>query len=139
MIEGDSVILAFDPTYRSREAANLSFAYYVSSQKPAGGSGSHTLWRPRQHAGGRPPGHLARDSSVLEIAVKAEGPRCVYELKIPWTEVGISPFFGAKFGFSIQSTDNDGEGPAAQMSWGGGLAPNWRPANFGAITLIEPR
>ena len=139
VIEGDSVVLAFDPTYRSREAANLSFAYYVSSQRPAGGSGSHTLWRPRQHAAGRPHGHLARDSSVHEIAVKADGSRCVYELKIPWSELGVSPAFGAKFGFSIQSNDNDGNGLAAQMTWGGGLAPSWRPGSFGAITLIESR
>jgi hypothetical protein len=72
-----------------------------------------------------------------EIAVKAEGPRCVYELRIPWSELGISPFFGGKLGFSIQSNDNDGDGLAAQMSWGGGLAPTWRPNNFGVVTLIE--
>jgi hypothetical protein len=32
---------------------------------------------------------------------------------------------------------SDGRGPAAQMNWGGGLAPAWRPASFGVITLIE--
>ncbi len=137
VIEGDSLILAFDPTNRSPDAARQSLAYYVSSQKPAGGSGMHTLWRPRQHSAGRPEGHLARDSSVYEIAVKADRGRCVYALRIPWSELGISPAFGGKFGFAIQLNDNDGRGPAAQMNWGGGLSPAWRPASFGIITLVE--
>ncbi len=137
VIDGDSVILAFDPTNGSPEAAGKSFAYYVSSQKPAGGSGSHTLWRPSLHSGGRPAGHLARDSSVYELIVKPGQGRCVYEMRIPWSELGISPAFGAKFGFSIQLNDNDGHGPAAQMNWGGGISPNWHPASFGIVTLAE--
>jgi hypothetical protein len=137
VLEGDSLILAFDPTNRSPDAARQSLAYYVSAQKPAGGSGRHTLWRPRQHSAGRPAGQLARDSSLYEIAIKAERGRCVYELRIPWNELGISPAFGGKFGFAIQLNDNDGRGPAAQMNWGGGLSPVWRPANFGIITLVE--
>ena len=56
VIDGDSVILAFDPTHRSPDAASRSSAYYVSSQKPAGGSGTHTLWRPAKHSGGTPRG-----------------------------------------------------------------------------------
>jgi len=136
VIEGDSVILAFDPTNRSSTAASQSSAYYVSARKP-GGSGTHTLWRASQHTGGRPAGHLARDSSVCEIAVKAEGGRCVYELRIPWSELGISPAFGGKFGFAVQLNDNDGHGPAAQMNWGGGLSPAWSPAGFGVVTLVE--
>jgi hypothetical protein len=137
VIDGDSLILAFDPTHRSPEAASRSTAYYVSSQKPAGGSGAHTLWRPGKHSGGRPAGHLARDSSLYEIAVKPAHGRCVYELRIPWSELGFSPAFGAKFGFAIQLNDNDGQGPAARMNWGGGISPAWHPASFGVITLVE--
>ena len=137
VVNGDSVIIAFDPTNRSPEAAGKSFAYYVSSQKPAGGSGRHTLWRPSLHNGGRPSGHLARDSSLYELIVKPDRDRCVYEMRIPWSELGISPVVGAKFGFSVQLNDNDGHGPAAQMNWGGGISPNWHPASFGIITLVE--
>jgi hypothetical protein len=137
VVDGDSVIMAFDPTNRSPEAASKSFAYYVSSQKPAGGSGRHTLWRPSLHSGGRPSGQLARDSSRYELIVKPERGRCVYEMRIPWSELEISPVVGAKFGFSAQLNDNDGPGPAAQMNWGGGISPNWRPASFGIITLVE--
>jgi hypothetical protein len=136
VIDGDSVILAFDPTNRSSSAAAQSSAYYASARKP-GGSGAHTLWRSSQHTGGRPAGHLARDSSVHEIAVAAAGGRCVYELRIPWSELSISPAFGGKFGFAVQLNDNDGNGPAAQMNWGGGLSPAWSPTGFGIITLVE--
>ncbi|HEV3418422.1 MAG TPA: sugar-binding protein, partial [Pirellulales bacterium] len=137
VVDGDSVIVAFDPTNRSPDAASKSFAYYISSQKPAGGSGRHTLWRPSVHSGGRPSGHLARDSSVYELIVKPGLGRCVYEMRIPWSELGISPAFGEKFGFSVQLNDNDGQGPAAQMNWGGGISPTWHPASFGIVTLVE--
>ncbi len=137
VIEGDSVILAFDPTGRSADGAKAALAYYVSSQKPAGGSGSYTLWRPREHSAGRPAGHLARDSSVHEIAIKAGGGRCVYELRIPWSELGTTPAVGAKLGFAIQLNDSDGNGPAAQMNWGGGLSPAWRPASFGNVVFKD--
>ncbi|MFI5456025.1 MAG: sugar-binding protein [Isosphaerales bacterium] len=80
---------------------------------------------------------MARDSSLYEIAVKAQGGRCVYELRIPWSELAISPAFGGKFGFAVQLNDNDGHGPAAQMNWGGGLSPAWSPAGFGVVTLTE--
>jgi len=49
----------------------------------------------------------------------------------------VTPVFGCKFGFSIQLNDNDGDGLAAHMNWGGGLSPTWRPADFGTITLVE--
>jgi len=137
VITGDSVILAFDPTNRSPDAAAKSCAYYVSSRKPAGGSGTHTLYRPSSQSGGRPSGHLARDSSVHEIAVKTNPNGCVYELRIPWSELGVAPVFGGKFGFAIQLNDNDGQGLAAHLNWGGELSPTWRPANFGVITLVE--
>jgi hypothetical protein len=137
VIEGDSVILAVNPTGRSGEAQTKSFAYYLSARKPAGGSGANTLWRPRLHSAGRPAGHLARDSSVYELAVAAKNSRCAYELRIPWSELGITPDTGAKFGCSIQLNDCDGSGPAAQMNWGGGLSPSWHPASFGLITLVE--
>jgi hypothetical protein len=80
---------------------------------------------------------LARDSSVYEITVKPDHGRCVYELRLPWSELGIWPAAGAKFGFSVQLNDNDGGGPAARMNWGGGLSPAWHPSGFGIITLAE--
>jgi hypothetical protein len=137
VVTGDSVILAFDPSGRSPDPSSRSSALYLSAQKPAGGSGTHTLWRPRLHSAERPEGHLARDSSVYELAIKVEAGICVYEMRIPWNELGVNGILGAKLGFGVQSNDNDGQELAAQMNWGGGLAPSWRPAAFGIVTLVE--
>ncbi len=136
--QGDSLTVAFDPSVGGADGARQAFAYHVSSQKPAGGSGTLTLWRSRRHNGGKPPGHLARDSSVYEIAIKPGEGSCVYELRLPWSELGgIAGVFAGKFGFSIQLNDNDGPGLAAQMNWGGGLSPAWSPRSFGRVTLVE--
>jgi len=139
VIEGDSLILAFDPTNRSIDAAKKAFAYYVSSMKPAGGSGIHSLVRPEEFSAGLRSGHLARDSSVgYEIAIKHDDGACTYELCVPFSELGgIEPGFGGKFAFSMQLNDNDGKGRAGHMNWGGGLSPAWRPANFGVITFVD--
>jgi hypothetical protein len=139
VIEGDSVILAFDPTNRSVDAARKAFAYYASPAKPAGGSGAYSLVRPKDLSAGLRSGHLARDSSVgYEIAIKQGGGACTYELCLPFSELGgIKPGFGGKFAFSIQLNDNDGSGRVSHMNWGGGLSPVWRPANFGVVTFVE--
>jgi hypothetical protein len=76
-------------------------------------------------------------TGVHEVAVRTKPGGCVYELRIPWSELGVTPVFGARFGFAIQLNDNDGRGLAAHMNWGGGLSPAWRPADFGVITLVE--
>ncbi|MFC1715519.1 sugar-binding protein [Candidatus Poribacteria bacterium] len=138
VIEGDSVILAFDPTNRSIDGANKAFAYYVSSMKPAGGSGVHSLVRPEKLSSGLRSGHLTRDSSVgYEIAIKQDEGACTYEICLPFTELGsMEPLFGGKFAFSIQLNDNDGSGLVSHMNWGGGLSPVWKPANSGVVTFI---
>jgi hypothetical protein len=136
--QGDSVALAIDPSAGGADAARQAFVLYVSSQRPTGGSGTVTLWRSRPHSGGRPAGHLARDSSVCEVVVKPGDGRCVYELRLPWSELGgIAPVFAGQVGLSLQLNDNDGSGPAAWMNWGGGLSPAWSPSAFGRVTLVE--
>ncbi len=137
MVEGDSLILAFDPTKRGGGSESKSFAYYLSSAVPGGGSGKHTLFRPKEHSGGRPSGHLFRDSSIYDLAVVAGNGVCVYELRIPVAELGVPAALGTKLGLSLQLNDNDGAGRTAQMNWGGGLHPSWFPAEFGVVTLVE--
>ena len=137
LTRGDSAILAVDPTLRGPRAASEAFAYYVSSAPPGGGSGRHSLFRPEAHRGGRPSGHLFKDSSIYDMAVTHGEGVCIYELRVPWTELGIEGGLGAKIGFSIRLNDNDGAGPVAQMSWGGGLPPEWSPHRFGVVTFVE--
>ena len=134
---GDCLILGIDPTKRGPGADSKAFAYYLSSSVPGGGSGKHTLFRPKAHSGGRPSGHLFRDSSIYNMAVAQGDGVCVYELRIPLTELGLSGGLGTKLGFSVQLNDNDGKGRVGQMNWGGGLHPNWFPRNFGIVTFVE--
>lgn len=139
VIEGDSVILAFDPTNRGIDRDKKAFAYYVSSAKPVGGSGAYSLVRPEKLSAGLRSGHLVRDSSVgYEVAINQDEGISTYELCMPFSELGgIEPGFGGKFAFSIQVNDNDGKGLVSHMNWAGGLSPVWQPADFGVITFIR--
>jgi hypothetical protein len=137
ILQGDSVVLAIDPTMRGPDARARSFAYYLSSAAPGGGSGRHTLFRPAAHSGGRPSGHLLRDSSIYDMTVIPSQGACLYELRIPLSELGIQGVAGTRIGLSLQLNDNDGKGLSAQMNWGGGLTPTWNPLDFGIVTLVE--
>jgi hypothetical protein len=137
LIEGDSLVLGIDPTGRGAAAGSRAFAFYVSSAAPGGGSGAHSLFRPEPHDGGRPSGHLFKDSSVYDMAVAKRAGVSVYELRMPLTELGVHGGLGAKIGLSVQLNDNDGKGRAAQMNWGGGLLPAWLPGNFGIVTFVR--
>jgi hypothetical protein len=137
IVDGDSVVIAIDPTRGGPNAMSRSFEYYLSSAAPGGGSGNHTLFRPPEHSGGRPSGHLARDSSIYDLAIVPGQGSCVYELRIPLSELGIQGVTGAKIGLSLQLNDNDGAGKVAQMNWGGGLYPTWNPRSFGIVTLVK--
>ncbi len=138
-LEGDSLRVALHPGNRAAGADAQAFEWYVSDASPGGGSGHHTLYRPPAHSGGLSSGQLAKDSSVYEVVVVRAGDITTYELKIPWSEAGIaSPAVGTKFGLSLQLNDNDGEGRAAVMTWGGGLQPVWAPPFFGVVTLVAP-
>jgi hypothetical protein len=137
IVQGDSVVLAIDPTMRGPAARTRSFEYYLSSAAPGGGSGRHTLFRPPAHSGGRPSGHLLKDSSIYDMAVVPRPGGCMYELRIPLSELGIQGAVGTRIGLSLQLNDNDGKGLVGQMNWGGGLNPTWNPLDFGIVTLVE--
>jgi hypothetical protein len=138
-LEGDSIALAIHPANRAPGKDDKAFVYYLSSANPGGGSGACTLYRPPAHSGGLSSGQLAKDSSVYEVVVRTEGTTTIYQVKMPWSELGgINPAFGTKIGVSLLLNDNDGKGKAATMSWGEGLVPGWSPSNFGIVTFVEP-
>ena len=136
-IQGDSLILGIDPTHRGADADSKAFAYYLSSEAPGGGSGIYTILRPSQYSGGRQSGQLFQDSSIYNMAVTYSQGFCIYELRIPLTEIGVQAGLGTKLGLSIQLNDNDGRGLEAQMNWGEGLFGEWSPDNFGVVTFVE--
>lgn len=137
ILKGDSLVLAVDPTLRGPGARARAFCYYLSSAAPGGGSGRQTLFRPAAHAGGRPAGHLFRDSSIYDMRITPDPGSCLYTLRIPFSEIGIQGAVGTRLGLSLQLDDNDGRGPAAHMNWGGGLYPTWNPLDFGVVTFVE--
>ena len=134
---GDSLVLALHPANRAPGQDAKAFEFFLSNAAPGGGSGRTTLYRPAAHAGSLRNGQLARDSSVYEMAIVRKGDQTVYELRMPWSELGIDGRFGTKLGLSLQLNDNDGSGRAACISWGDGLTPNWAPTQMGVLTLIE--
>ena len=137
-LDGDSVALAIHPANRAPGKDDKAFVYYLSSASPGGGSGTTTLYRPPSHGGGLSSGQLAKDSSAYDLFIKTEGKKTVYQLRMPWSELGgIAPAFGSKFGLSLLLNDNDGAGKTATMSWGDGLIPSWVPSSFGICTLVE--
>jgi len=137
-LNGDSIALAIQPARGIPGKDDKAFVYYLSTASPGGGSGANTLYRPPAHCGGLSSGQLAKDSSVYDLAIHAEGKKTLYQLRMPWSELGgINPVFGSKFGISLMLNDNDGSGRAACMSWGDGLAAGWSPSNFGVATLVD--
>jgi hypothetical protein len=132
---GDGFRLGFDPSFRGERSKDCSFELQIAPSKEA----RHIIFRPKDRSAGLQSGHLYRDSSVFEFAAKPCEGGIVYELRMPFAALGElkGGTLGGKFGYSMLLTDDDGKGPAAQINWGGGLAPNWTPADFGVVTFVE--
>lgn len=136
-IKGDSVQLAINPAGRDPTDASFAMEWFLSSTAPGTGSGKHTLYRPAEHAAGRKAEQLAQDSSAYTIAIKTKGDITVYELRLPWSELGVKPELGVRMGVSLKLNDADGDGSVTSMSWGQGISPVWSPASFGSLTLTK--
>lgn len=139
----DSLTVAINPAPGTVDASR-AFEWKISAAHPGGGSGKHTLFRSPDRAGRMTAGHLAKDSSLYGISVTRDesAKRTEYRIRIPWSEMdGVRATPGSKFGCTIKLNDSDGGGSAASlggsMLWGGGIVPNWVPADFGLITLTE--
>lgn len=140
VIDGDSIAIGIDPTGRGGDAAQRASQLLLSAVRPGGGSGTTTLFRPEGRTGGLPGGHLARDSSVCDIAIaRREGDASgwIYELRVPFSQLGgFAPAIGRRLGISLQTNDRDADTRAATMAWGGGME-TWAPADFGVVTIVE--
>ncbi|NLC55426.1 MAG: hypothetical protein GX774_01135 [Armatimonadetes bacterium] len=84
---------------------------------------------------GRPPRGLVR-SPRLAVTRVAEG--LVYELALPWVELGLrGPRPARRVGFSLLVNDNDGAGRDALLEWGGGVAGAKDPLRFLDLYAVE--
>ncbi|MDR2673533.1 MAG: hypothetical protein LBC18_01345 [Opitutaceae bacterium] len=141
LAQGDSLVLALQPAARATGPAAdaRAFLLVLSAARPSAGGAPHILYRPKNHAGGLAPGHLSRDSSNCDIAIRRDDTagETTYELFLPWSELGgLRPSIGEKAGLALQLNDNDGDGLAASMTWGDGFPPGWSPSRFGILTLL---
>ncbi|MBO7298505.1 MAG: hypothetical protein J6V41_01690 [Kiritimatiellae bacterium] len=136
-IKADSIQLAINPAGRDSTDAEYAMEWYISSAAPGTGSGKHTLYRPAEHSAGKKAEQLAQDSSAYSIAIKTVGDITVYEVRIPWSELGTKPELGLQMGLSLKLNDSDGDGSITSMSWGNGINPVWSPASFGSLTLCK--
>ena len=88
----------------------------------------------------------ARPGGEQHAKIKADESGVVYELAVPWKELGVAPRVGLRFGLNIMVTDDDGRGAAKAVSWTPGLtqhrnraiiADEMTPALFGEVILKE--
>jgi len=137
-VDDDGLTILLHPGNRRPGTAAKAYSVTLTERKPGGGSGRYTLYRLAERAGGLKVGHIARDSSLHDVAVKRVGDKTFYEMRYALSDSnGITGAVGTKIGFSAVIADNDGAGCAARMSWGGGLIPNWNPDNAGVVTFVE--
>ena len=81
------------------------------------------------------------------IKIKEDETGAVYELALPWKDVGVAqPAPGTRFGLNIMVVDDDGRPPVKGASWTPGLTQNVKrdimsagiaPALYGTVILKE--
>jgi len=127
---GDCIIVAIDPEgdggYRMHGSDS---AFWLGlAAKRAAGDGDEPL-------GGE-----------HRVKIKEDESGVVYELALPWTEIGVGPRVGVRFGLNIMVIDSDGGVAAKAASWTPGLTQNRSrdimtdgiaPALFGTVILKE--
>ncbi|MFH1730322.1 MAG: PQQ-binding-like beta-propeller repeat protein [Planctomycetota bacterium] len=128
--KGDCIIVAADPEgdggYRMHGSDS---AFWLGlAAKRAAGDGDEPLGG--QHC----------------VKIKEDESGIVYELALPWTELGVGPRAGVRFGLNIMVIDSDGGVAAKAASWTPGLTQNRSrdimtdgiaPALFGTVILKE--
>ena len=82
-----------------------------------------------------PPGIV--NDAVVDIAPRQGG--MVYEVKIPWKSLGMTPHEGGRIGFSLLVNDDDGKGRKGWMEWTSGIGSGKSPRLFGDLIFVTPK
>ena len=115
VIEGDSLILAFDPTSLDRPATQSLLIIF--RRKAPGAAASTRCGGPANTPGADPTATWWATFRFMRSPSRPRGPGASMSFE-SLERAGDFPILRREVGFSIQSNDNDGDGLAAQMSWG---------------------
>jgi Icc protein len=129
LYNGDGVIVAIDPLNNGRDPANPTLHRFD------GDDWQICLARTKKgvECWGSVKGQF-RALPAVKTAVEMTGDagNAVYEMAVPWSELGVKPKRGMQVGISVKiCEDDDGKGRAGVMAW---TEPN-DPVAFAALTL----
>jgi len=89
--------------------------------------------QPRSYIYDNRPADLASSAPpYCEYAASHEGPRVIYEVRIPWSQFGVTPHEGMRFGVQIHANDADDQKRRTQLRW------NTAPGKGQALRLVGP-
>ncbi|GMA23666.1 hypothetical protein GCM10025864_14250 [Luteimicrobium album] len=72
------------------------------------------------------------------MSITRSGTTTAYELTVPWAALGFSAKPSNPFGLSLVVADDDnGQGRAGWIEWGGGIATTKDPSLLRPVQLIE--
>jgi hypothetical protein len=122
--QGDSVQLAIDPTYRhTPDAPHAEYDVALTSTGPQVFRRTSPLAQP------------APSAATATIEPAPDGTQ--YTIRIPWTELGVTPAPGGLLGLGIVVNDNDGAGRRGWIEWGGGIGWTKDPSQYLDLSLAD--
>ena len=71
----------------------------------------------------------------VELKIRREGNKTIYELKMPFSEIDFKPGRGKKLGFTFTVNENDGKGFKGWMEWTPGICGYKDSILFGKLIL----
>jgi hypothetical protein len=130
--QGDSLQVGIDCEGRGLIGGNMEI---VAALKPDG----VVFWKLAvANAGADLPAEIAQANSAMkrgECKITREGEKTVYRIRIPWSELYpmvYNPKQDLKI--SLLVNNNDGEGRAGYLNWGGGIGGNEKdPLQYGTL------
>lgn len=108
MFDGDSIQVAFRSSLKTFHSKNQSDYKQFGFGLANDGENTFAQWK-------------GKFSKTPEFDIVQKGTSIVYEIRIPWTELGVDPKPGAMFELSVLVNDHDGRVRKVLLEWGGSI------------------
>ena len=137
LYRGDSLELQFDADLAGDfDATSLNGDDYQIGLSPGAGGASpeNYFWNPLERRG--------QPTGISLATRRAEGAGgYILEAAIPWSLFGVTPNLGSRFGFALNSSDNDSPGTTEQQSMISTVITRrlQDPTTWGTLALGEQR